>query len=43
MKLGLRSLYRFCILILISLVILEANYWTLLPKLRITNNMIRLA
>lgn len=42
MKLGLRPLYRFAVLVLVAIVVLEANYWTLLPKLKITNNMIRL-
>ena len=42
MKLRFRSIYTFFVLVLISIVLLEANYWTLLPKFKITNNLIRL-
>lgn len=42
MKLRFKFDYSVFVLLLMSVIIIEANYWTLLPKLRINNDLLRM-
>ena len=42
MKLRFKFDYSVFVLLLMSVIIIEANYWTLLPKLRINNDLLLL-